>query len=565
MTVLLFIPTHKSPLTNKFEGPYLIAGKRGETNYIVSTPDKQKKERLVHVNLIKEYHGPINNDEKVSLVNIQTTSLGDDDNDGSLAGLSIRLCNSAILENPAEKIGHLKTQQQRELMELFSAHEDLFRDIPSVSKAPPFVLELKDPKQDPIKQCPYRVDPHKKNIMSKEVSYLMENDLAEPSNSPWASPCVLVPKPDGTFRLCTDYRKLNHVTKKDSFPLVRIDDLIDDVGKSCFVSKLDLLKGYYQMPLSQQAKEMSAFCTPDGLFQYKVLPFGLTNAPAVFQRFMQSVVSGLEGVGVYLDDIVVHHEDWSEHIKVLHQVFQRLQQAKLTINLAKSDFGHGRISYLGHEVGGGCIAPMTSKVDCIEKLQPPQSRKALQQFLGMVGYYRRFCPNFSSVAAPLTDLTSYKVSFKWEARHQQAFERIKRLLTSLPVLRAPDFSKPFVVQVDASDRGVGAELKQEFDGHLHPVAYMSSKLKKHQQSYSTIEKECLAIILALEKFDVYLVPNGNVITIYSDHNPLTFLKTMYGKNARLTRWALALQPYNVNIEHVKGQDNLVADYLSRFV
>ena len=208
---------------------------------------------------------------------------------------------------------------------------------------------------------------------------------------------------------------------------------------------------------------------------------------------------------------------------------------------------------------------MSSKVACIEKLKPPQTRKALQQFLGMVGYYRRFCPNFSSVASPLTDLTSNKVPFKWEAFHQQAFERIKRLLTSLPVLKAPDFGKPFVVQVDASDRGVGAELKQEFEGHLHPVAYMSSKLKKHQQSYSTIEKECLAIILALEKFEVYLVPHGNAITIFSDHNPLTFLKTMYGKNARLTRWALALQPYNINIQHVKGHDNLVPDYLSRCV
>ena len=302
---------------------------------------------------------------------------------------------------------------------------------------------------------------------------MIENNLAEPSNSPWASPCILVPKPDNTYRLCTDFRKLNDVTKKDSYPLVRIDDLIDEVGKSNFVTKLDLLKGYYQVPLSPKSKETTAFCTPDGLYQYRVLPFGLTNAPAVFQRFMQSVLSDLDGVSVYLDDIVVHHETWSKHIHTLHLVFQRLHKAGLTVNLAKSDFGHGRLSYLGHEVGGGSIAPVPAKIDAILSLPSPQSRKSLQRFLGMVGYYRRFCQNFSSIVSPLTDLTSNKVPFLWQPVHQQAFEAAKRLLISVPVLKAPDFSKPFVIQVDACDRGVGGVLMQEHESRLHPVAFVS--------------------------------------------------------------------------------------------
>ena len=558
--VLLFLPTHKPPFTNRFEGPYTILDKKGKTNYVISTPDKRKKTRLVHINLLREYHGP--KTREAICLNSQSTVLGGD-HDGLLTDAQVRLSNSIILANPTEKIGHLDESQQSDITRLLNDFRELFKDTPSVSKAPPFEIELKDPDQNPIKQCPYRVNPVKREIIKNEVKYLIENNLAEPSNSPWASPCILVPKPDNTYRLCTDFRKLNDVTKKDSYPLVRIDDLIDEVGKSNFVTKLDLLKGYYQVPLSPKSKETTAFCTPDGLYQYRVLPFGLTNAPAVFQRFMQSVLSDLDGVSVYLDDIVVHHETWSKHIHTLHLVFQRLHKAGLTVNLAKSDFGHGRLSYLGHEVGGGSIAPVSAKIDAILSLPSPQSRKSLQRFLGMVGYYRRFCQNFSSIVSPLTDLTSNKVPFLWQPVHQQAFEAAKRLLISVPVLKAPDFSKPFVIQVDACDRGVGGVLMQEHESRLHPVAFMSHKLKKHQENYSTVEKECLAIIMAIEKFHVYIIPNGNVTTILSDHNPLSFLKTMYGKNARLTRWALAIQPYNLVVKHIRGKENLIADCLSR--
>ena len=286
------------------------------------------------------------------------------------------------------------------------------------------------------------MSPGKRRILKEEVQFLLQHGLAEPSNSEWASPCVLVPKPDGSFRLCTDYRKVNQLTRADSFPLTRIDDIIDSVGNAAYVTKLDLLKGYYQIPLSEEAKKISAFVTPDGLYQYTVLPFGMRNAPAVFQRLMSVITTGLEGVSVYLDDLVVYSSSWPQHLAALKALFQRLSDAKLTVNLAKSEFGHARITFLGHEVGGGIVASVAAKVDAICKVPIPSNQKAVQRFLGMAGYYRRFCPNFSVVAAPLTDLVSPHKKFEWSPACQTAFDNICSLLITTPVLRRFSSSIP---------------------------------------------------------------------------------------------------------------------------
>ena len=215
-------------------------------------------------------------------------------------------------------------------------------------------------------------------------------------------------------------------------------------------------------------------------------------------------------------------------------------------------------------MGSGTITSKDLNIHCIQELSIPVNRKAVQRFLGMAGYYRKFCPNFSKVVAPLIKLTSPKVKFSWGEETQKSFDSIKAFLTSHPVLKAPEFDKPFSIQVDASDLAVGAVLLQQGnDKILHPVCFYSSKLKSHQQSYSVIEKEALALLMALEKSDVYVNNPCFTISVFSDHNPLQFVNKMKNKNPRLTRWALALQPYNIKIFHIKGKDNLIADYLSR--
>ncbi|XP_076069754.1 uncharacterized protein LOC143041630 [Oratosquilla oratoria] len=276
-----------------------------------------------------------------------------------------------------------------------------------------------------------------KEYVREEVQRLQEVGIVEPSSSPWASPVVLVPKPDGSMRLCIDYRKLNAVTEPDSYPLPRIDDVIDEVGRAQWVTKLDLLQGYYQVRLSERSRAISAFITPEGLYQFTVLPFGLRNAPATFQRLM---------------------------------------------NLAKNEFGHARITFLGHVVGKGEVQPIAAKITAILQYPAPSDKKGVMRLLGMVGYYRRFCPNFS-VVAPLTDLLSTKTSFKWTQACQDSFESVKALLANAPVLRAPDLQRPFTIHVDASKVGAGAVLLQE--GEEDRVYITSQRSSSRQEDDKT--------------------------------------------------------------------------------
>ena len=393
---------------------------------------------------------------------------------------------------------------------------------------------------------------------------MMENGIIEHSNSDWSSPCVLVPKPDGSFRLCTDFRKLNAITKTDSYPIPRIDDCIDRVGHAKYVSKLDLLKGYWQVPLTEGAKRVSAFVTPSGLYQYRVMPFGMKNAPATFQRLINSLTSDLEGCEGYIDDVVVYSDTWKQHVQRLQALLEKLARAKLTVNLSKSEFGHAQVVFLGHVIGQGCVTPVQAKVESIAKYPAPTSKQELMCFLGMAGYYRKFCRNFSIVTAPLTNLLKKQVPFLWSIECQQAFDRVKAVLQSFPVLQAPDFEKQFKLVIDASDLGAGAVLQQEdSEGIDHSVCYYSKKFDEHQKRYSTIEKEALALLLALRHFDVYLNATLKPVLVFTDHNPLVFLHKMRDRNQRLLRWSLTLQEYNLQICHIRGKDNVIADALSR--
>lgn len=400
--------------------------------------------------------------------------------------------------------------------------------------------------------------------MQSEVQYLLDNGLAVPSQSPWSSPCILIPKSDSTFRFCTDYRKLNSVTKPDSFPLPRMEDCVDRVGGARYVTKLDLLKGYWQVPLTPRASEVSAFVTPDNFLQYSVMAFGMRNAPSTFQRLMNRVLAGLQNTEVYLDDVVVYSDSWEDHLIRLEEVFERFADASLTLNLAKCEFVKAVVVYLGKCVGQGQVRPVEAKVSAIIEFPTPTNKRELRRFLGMAGYYRGFCRNFSAIVSPLTDLLSTSRMFVWTLECTRAFNAAKDLLCTSPVLSAPNFAFPFQLQVDASATGAGAVLMQEDpEGIEHPVSFFSKKFSKSQQNYSTIEKEALALLLALQHFEVYLGGSNSPITVYTDHNPLVFLMRMSNSNQRLMRWSLIVQEYNIDIRHKKGADNVVADALSR--
>ena len=294
------------------------------------------------------------------------------------------------------------------------------------------------------------------------------------------------------------------------------------------------------------------------------MSFGLRNALATFQHLMNQVVPHLEGCAVYLDDVVVYSDSWEQHLHRIRQLFTRLSQANLTVNLAKCEFARAMVTYLGKVVGQGFVRPVRTKVLAIDNYPPPTGKKELMRFLGMIGYYRSFCQNFLSVVAPLTDLLKQRNDFNWTSAHQNAFEQVKNLLTSAPLLAAPQMRKTFKLQVDASKMGAGAVLLQDGeDGVERPVCYFSRKFSTYQLNYSTIEKEALALVWALQNFEVYIGGSPTPIVVYCDHNPLTFLNSLQNPNQRLMRWCLYLQPYNLDIKHIKGKENVVADALSR--
>lgn len=531
--------------------------------------------RLCHINMLKSYHSRETNEGErertlktaapcettTSLVCVESLPddglalLGSDQQSG-------RLSNTEFLAKIDAHLNYLPVDQRREMVSLIRSHPSLFSDVPSSTNVLKHDIDVGS--ASPIKQHAYRCPLAKRELMKKEANYLLENGLAVPSCSPWSSPCLLAPKSDGTPRFCTDYRKVNAVTVPDSFPLPRMEDCIDGIGPAMFITKLDLLKGYWQVPLTPRASEISAFVTPDHFLQYTVMPFGVRNAPATFQRLMSLVLGNVKNCKVYLDDVVVYSADWASHIASVTEVFQRLEKASLTLNLTKCEFGKATVTYLGKQVGLGQVRPVDAKVSAVVSYPVPTSRRELRRFLGMAGYYRCFCKNFSVVVNPLTSLCSPKVPFVWSAECQYAFEAAKSLLCSAPVLAAPNFSHPFKLEVDASASGAGAVLMQDGEGDVcHPVCYFSVKFKHHQLNYSTIEKETLAMLLALQHFEVYVGASSSPVVVYTDHNPLVFLTQMYNHNQRLMRWALLAQGYNLEIKHKKGIDNVVADALSR--
>ena len=578
--VLVLFPVVGNPLQAKYSGPYKVVKKISDTNYLVKTPGRRKETQVCHINMLKAYHekpkpelvtlnnrlgleSPTHSKDCVGQVaekeedTESEVRLGNDQQ-------PIKLQNSQILNDLDTKLSHLPSVQRKELAEVITQYREVFPDVPSKTNLIEHDVDLGD--SAPIKQHPYRVSPMKKELLDKEVQYMLKNDIIEESQSNWSSPCILVPKHDGGFRFCTDFRKVNDKTKSDSFPIPRIADCIDQIGNAKFVSTFDMLKGYWQIPLTQRAREISAFVTPSGLYQYKVMPFGMKNAPATFQRMVNKLVRDIDGCEGYIDDVVIFSDNWSDHIRQIKCFFQKMREAKLTINLMKSEFGKATVKYLGHIVGQGQVRPLDAKIQTIVKYPIPTSRKELARFLGMAGYYRNFCLNFSDIAAPLTNLLSKKVKFVWTDDCQMAFDKVKLLFQKSPVLKSPDYEKPFKLIIDSSDVGTGSVLVQEAsDGLDHPVSYFSKKFLKYQKNYSVVEKETLGLVLALEHFDVYLGSTPFKIKVYTDHNPLTFLKTMKNKNQRLVRWSLALQEYNLEIQHIPGSENVVADALSRYI
>ena len=415
------------------------------------------------------------------------------------------------------------------------------------------------PGSEPPSKAPYRLNQKELMELKKQLNDLLARGYIRPSKSPYGAPVLFVDKKDGKLRMCIDYRALNKVTIKNNYPLPRIDDLFDRLAGAKYFSRIDLKSGYYQIRIADGDVEKTACRTRYGSYEFLVMPFGLCNAPSTFTTLMNTIFREEmdDFVIIYIDDILVFSKTAEEHARHLEVVLKKLRDNKLYANGEKSEFAELEIEFLGHVLTGDGIKPDAKKVKAIQEWKQPHTQKGLRSFLGLANYYRRFIRNFSKIAKPLSDLLKKGVNQVWDEFCHQAFEELKCKLSSPPVLKFPEFEKPFEVHTDASDFAIGGVLMQ--DGR--PVAYESKKLDGCQRRWPTHEKELFAVVHCLKTWQHYL--GLHKTKVFTDNVSLKYFETQAQMSAKQLRWHDTLALMNVDLIHKPGRDNVVPDALSR--
>ena len=459
--------------------------------------------------------------------------------------------------------------REARLLKLIRENRDIFSTCPTdlgCTDLFPHAIDTGD--AQPIRQRAFRANPTAKAEISRQIKQQLENDIIEPSVSEWASPVVLVRKKSGEMRFTIDYRKLNAVTRPKNFPLPTMEDIFDTLGESnaTVFSTLDMQSGYWQQKLDQASAHKSAFICHEGLFQYKRVPFGLQGSPGAFMRVMTEVLRDLnwKTALVYMDDILIFSRTFEDHLTHLQEVFGKLREANLKLNPRKCKFAAKEVKYLGHVLSKDGIAVDTSKTDAVRTFPRPRNATEVRAFLGLANYYRRFVNGFADVAAPLNRLVSKNVKFQWDDACDDAFQELKKRLTSPPILAFPDFNKQFILYTDASGFAISYILGQKDEkGRETVVAYGGRALRASEKNWSITDRECLALVEGIKHFRVYLASKR--FQVYTDHSALTFVKKLkeVETQGRHARWAIALQGYQMDINHKKGAKLSNADGLSR--
>lgn len=612
--VLLLLPTKPNKLLLQWRGPYTVVEKMSPVNYMIQVGSKRKN---FHVNMLKLYYDRKmtkseenshqrdgESEEKPNSTDVSeetdsnqrssdesdstesdTDSVPDEEmttdseervtskrevvansvvlNDGDTEDSElIEVCPLSSVQTWEDvKVNPQLTQQQRQqVAELLQEEAEVLTTLPGHTSIEEHTIELTT--DEPVRAKSYPIPYTQREVIAKEVEEMMKMKIIRPSKSPYAAPPVIVRKPDGTNRFCVNYKKLNTVTIFDGEPMPCPDDVYIELRGKKYRTKMDLTKGYWQISIHPNSIEKTAFVTPDGVYEFLRLPFGLKNSAATFNRMMRKVIGNLKGVGCFVDDVIVHTDTWDEHLATLREVFKRLKKAGLTVKPSKCIIGVTDVEFVGHKVGIDTLEPRKEKVEEVLNVEKPKTRRQVKSYLAMAGYYAKFIKNFSDITYPLTELTKAKPGkFYWGDKEDQAFQEIKRQLSQEPILRIVNFQETMYVQTDASDVGLGAALLQRHEGVLHPVRYVSRKLKPAERNYSTVEKEGLGVVWAIEKLRIFLY--GREFVLLVDHKPLTFINKTKFANNRVMRWSLFLQDWSFRVESIKGVDNLLADYLSR--
>ena len=438
-------------------------------------------------------------------------------------------------------------------------------------------IVLKDPDTPPFKERFHRILPPLLDEVREHLKLMLDAGVVRPSNSPWCNAVVLVRKKDGSLRFCIDFRRLNALTIKDSHPLPCICETLESLAGAAHYSTFDLNSGFWQVPMDEESKQYTTFTLGSmGLYECESMPFGLCNTLPTFQRLMQNCLGELNLTYclIYLDDVIVFSQMPEEHLQRMCVVFDRLREHGLKLKPSKCDVFKSEINYLAHHVSWKGVLPSKKNLECIAQCPPPDTYTKVKSFVGLVGHYRCFIKGFAKIAAPLYDLTngnnkdkkSEHIDLSPEAL--EAFDHLKTACLQAPILAFPDFNKPFLLETDASGRGLGAVLSQkQADGRYHPIAYASCVMNETKQRYHSNKQEFLALKWAVtEQFHEYLSPYGknwNEFVVRTDNNPLTYIFSSANLDAAGQRWVACIASYNFSLVYQKGKDNTVADFLSR--
>ena len=437
----------------------------------------------------------------------------EEDEDDVTVGSGLRLAREDFVPS---------VQQQAALDSVLDLYSDVLHPDPGRTKL--VALQINTDGHNPISSHPYRIAPRWKEEVKRQIDQLLQLGIIQPSTSPWSSSVVTVKKKDGGVRICIDFRAVNAVTQPDPYQMPLIEEILDVLASAQFISKVDLNKGFHQIPIQPVDMAKKAFCTPWGKYEFRVMPFGLRNGPAVFQRLMDQILHRDKDASVvYIDDIAIFSPTWETHCQDIGRILGRLRGAGLTANVKKCMWGQTHCEFLGHWVGGGKVSPADLKVCAVRNFCQPQTKKHVRQFLGLTGYYRKYVRNYAEHSFNLTEATKKSAPERvvWNSALVKEFVYLKDVLCSLPCLTLPIVGDQFLLHTDASGVGLGAILSVVREGEELPVAFFSRKLQPRERNYSASELEGLAVVTAITHFDAYLITHSFILE--TDHRALLYL------------------------------------------
>ena len=522
--VLILLPTESNKLLFQWKGVAEVVERKGLVNYKVRFDTGQVK--TFHINMLKKYHERESEESGEQTNAKRSETQNDDENDEIIAAVMGIVEDSEEEQETDEDLSEvreykemynkeqketwrdvninpeLNDEQKRQVWELIEKYGEIFSDVPTTTKL--IKHQINSTSEEPVYSKPYKLPLHLVEPVEREIQDLEEKGWIEPSSSSYASPIVVVKKKNSEdIRLCVNFKRLNDLTVNDPMLMPEIDDILAKLSKSSMYSTTDMCKGYYAIELDEKSREYSTFCTPTQNYKWNVMPFGLKTAGATYTRLLKMVLKGALNLENFTDDVIGHSDGFVNHLKVLEDLFSRVQDANLKIKPSKTKFCYPEVNFLGHVVSQGQIRPMEENVEKILSAPIPKTKKDVRSFLGAVGFLRKYIPGCAGVLKPLTDLTT-KTSgekVKWKDEHQRAFDTVKQWLTTRPVLEIFQLDKPHVLRTDASNYQIGAVLLQRGDdGELHPVMYASRKLLPREVRYAIPEKEALAVFWGVHKY-----------------------------------------------------------------